>query len=327
MATEYAKTRLQFGRPIGSYQAIKHKCAEMLVAVEIAKSAAYARALRRRRTSRTSSKRRRSRRPTAPRPTSTRPPTTSRSTAAWASPGRPRPTSTSSARRRASSCSATRRTTARSSRSTSGSERSGRAYDRARSLGLLSSDGTTPDAPRVRRERADRHAHPEEEEQCLKIRPGLSIGAFVRSRSNGSPLPDARIRDSITYQSTATAGAVDGLDERADRLRAYRSPRSPLGWRCGSRRRSSDTLGAHERAGATTQFAITDAPNGDPRIARRGSRGRCWCRACYYSSSVLRSLSITRRAAGEGPCAALLRDRGSSYVRARLRVPRRARAA
>jgi alkylation response protein AidB-like acyl-CoA dehydrogenase len=40
-ATEYAKTRLQFGRPIGSYQGIKHKCAEMLVAVEFAKSAAY----------------------------------------------------------------------------------------------------------------------------------------------------------------------------------------------------------------------------------------------------------------------------------------------
>jgi alkylation response protein AidB-like acyl-CoA dehydrogenase len=42
MATEYAKTRLQFGRPIGSYQGIKHKCAEMLVSVEFAKSAAYA---------------------------------------------------------------------------------------------------------------------------------------------------------------------------------------------------------------------------------------------------------------------------------------------
>jgi alkylation response protein AidB-like acyl-CoA dehydrogenase len=40
-ATEYAKTRLQFGRPIGSYQAIKHKCADMLVEVEFAKSAAY----------------------------------------------------------------------------------------------------------------------------------------------------------------------------------------------------------------------------------------------------------------------------------------------
>jgi alkylation response protein AidB-like acyl-CoA dehydrogenase len=42
MATDYAKTRLQFGRPIGSYQAIKHKCADMLVEVEFAKSAAYA---------------------------------------------------------------------------------------------------------------------------------------------------------------------------------------------------------------------------------------------------------------------------------------------
>jgi alkylation response protein AidB-like acyl-CoA dehydrogenase len=40
LATEYAKSRLQFGRPIGSYQAIKHKCAEMLVSVEMAKSAA-----------------------------------------------------------------------------------------------------------------------------------------------------------------------------------------------------------------------------------------------------------------------------------------------
>ncbi len=41
MATGYARTRLQFGRPIGSYQAIKHKCADMLVAVEFARSAAY----------------------------------------------------------------------------------------------------------------------------------------------------------------------------------------------------------------------------------------------------------------------------------------------
>ena len=41
MATDYAKTRLQFGRPIGSYQAIKHKCADMLVEVEFARTAAY----------------------------------------------------------------------------------------------------------------------------------------------------------------------------------------------------------------------------------------------------------------------------------------------
>ena len=41
MAVEYAKNRIQFGRPIGSFQAIKHKCADVLVAVESAKSAAY----------------------------------------------------------------------------------------------------------------------------------------------------------------------------------------------------------------------------------------------------------------------------------------------
>lgn len=41
MAVEYAKVRTQFGRPIGSFQAIKHKCADMLVGVESAKSAAY----------------------------------------------------------------------------------------------------------------------------------------------------------------------------------------------------------------------------------------------------------------------------------------------
>jgi alkylation response protein AidB-like acyl-CoA dehydrogenase len=41
MAVEYAKQREQFGRPIGSFQAIKHKCAEVLVDVEGARSAAY----------------------------------------------------------------------------------------------------------------------------------------------------------------------------------------------------------------------------------------------------------------------------------------------
>ena len=41
MAVEYAKTRVQFGRPIGAFQAIKHKCADMLLAVESARSAAY----------------------------------------------------------------------------------------------------------------------------------------------------------------------------------------------------------------------------------------------------------------------------------------------
>ena len=41
MAVQYAKDRVQFGRPIGSFQAIKHKCADMLLEVESAKSAAY----------------------------------------------------------------------------------------------------------------------------------------------------------------------------------------------------------------------------------------------------------------------------------------------
>ena len=41
MSVDYAKLRVQFGRPIGSFQAIKHKCADMLLEVESAKSAAY----------------------------------------------------------------------------------------------------------------------------------------------------------------------------------------------------------------------------------------------------------------------------------------------
>src|SRR4029077_7107280 len=41
MSTEYAKSRLQFGRPIGTFQAIKHKCADLLVETEFARSAAY----------------------------------------------------------------------------------------------------------------------------------------------------------------------------------------------------------------------------------------------------------------------------------------------
>ena len=40
MATEYAGERVQFGRPIGSFQAIKHKCANLLMEVESARSAA-----------------------------------------------------------------------------------------------------------------------------------------------------------------------------------------------------------------------------------------------------------------------------------------------
>ena len=40
MAAEYAKTRFQFGRAIGSFQAIKHMCADMLLDAESAVSAA-----------------------------------------------------------------------------------------------------------------------------------------------------------------------------------------------------------------------------------------------------------------------------------------------
>ncbi|MDQ7909360.1 acyl-CoA dehydrogenase family protein [Phytohabitans sp. ZYX-F-186] len=38
---EHVTGRYQFGRPLGSFQAVKHRCADMLVAVEQARSAAY----------------------------------------------------------------------------------------------------------------------------------------------------------------------------------------------------------------------------------------------------------------------------------------------
>ncbi len=41
LAVSYAKEREQFGRPIGSFQAIKHKCADMMIELESARSAAY----------------------------------------------------------------------------------------------------------------------------------------------------------------------------------------------------------------------------------------------------------------------------------------------
>ncbi|MEK6278637.1 MAG: acyl-CoA dehydrogenase family protein [Actinomycetota bacterium] len=41
MAVEYAKERQQFGRPIGAYQAVSHRCAQMLLETEGARSATY----------------------------------------------------------------------------------------------------------------------------------------------------------------------------------------------------------------------------------------------------------------------------------------------
>jgi alkylation response protein AidB-like acyl-CoA dehydrogenase len=40
-AVEHAKSRVQFGKPIGAYQAIKHKCADMLFELESARSITY----------------------------------------------------------------------------------------------------------------------------------------------------------------------------------------------------------------------------------------------------------------------------------------------
>ena len=41
MAAEYSKVRMQFGRPIGTFQAVKHHCANMLVAAEQATAGAW----------------------------------------------------------------------------------------------------------------------------------------------------------------------------------------------------------------------------------------------------------------------------------------------
>ena len=39
MAVEYARTRIQFGRPIGSFQAVKHRCADMALGIDAARTA------------------------------------------------------------------------------------------------------------------------------------------------------------------------------------------------------------------------------------------------------------------------------------------------
>jgi alkylation response protein AidB-like acyl-CoA dehydrogenase len=44
-STAHARTREQFGRPIGSFQAVQHLCADMLARVEVARAAVYAASL------------------------------------------------------------------------------------------------------------------------------------------------------------------------------------------------------------------------------------------------------------------------------------------
>ncbi|MGW1713130.1 acyl-CoA dehydrogenase family protein [Streptomyces sp. NPDC002156] len=45
LAVQHARTREQFGRPIGAFQAVQHLCAGMLVRVEVARAAVYAAAV------------------------------------------------------------------------------------------------------------------------------------------------------------------------------------------------------------------------------------------------------------------------------------------
>ncbi len=41
MAVDYSKSRIQFGRPIGTFQAIQHQCADLRVAVDVAQTLTY----------------------------------------------------------------------------------------------------------------------------------------------------------------------------------------------------------------------------------------------------------------------------------------------
>jgi len=45
LAVQHARTREQFGQPIGAFQAVKHLCAQMLVRAEVARAAVYAAAV------------------------------------------------------------------------------------------------------------------------------------------------------------------------------------------------------------------------------------------------------------------------------------------
>ena len=97
MAVDYAKERFTFGRAIGSYQAIKHKCADMKIAVDAAAAAAAWQYRRPQRTAKRCRPRRPWPRPTALRRTSAWRETTSRYMADSDSRGSARRTCTSSA--------------------------------------------------------------------------------------------------------------------------------------------------------------------------------------------------------------------------------------
>jgi alkylation response protein AidB-like acyl-CoA dehydrogenase len=106
IAVDYAKTRKQFGKPIGQYQAVQHQCADMLLFTESARSAAYYAAY---------TMRRRTRATRAGKPGIAR----CRCRAAWGSPGRTTRIFSTGERRRVKWRSATRRIIGNESRSSS----------------------------------------------------------------------------------------------------------------------------------------------------------------------------------------------------------------
>ena len=96
LAVAYAKERQQFGRPIGSFQAVKHHCANMLVGVETSRVAAAAARASCRPSRACRRVGRRSRRPMPPMPTRRSPDWRSTSTGGSGSPGSTTCTCTSS---------------------------------------------------------------------------------------------------------------------------------------------------------------------------------------------------------------------------------------